>query len=247
MLDNSVTRLRQAEKAESRREFMARGARVVRCQECLLTIAQCLCSERPAAAGQVAVCLLYFHGEVYKPSNSGRLVADVLTDNHAFRWHRTTPQPELLALLNDPAYAPVLVFPFQYAEESRQLNSEQHLQNWLQRPGLDGQPRKPLIVLLDGTWREARKMFRSSWLESIPVLGIEPVAARDYRLRESYHPHQLGTAEVTVEILKLLGDAERATVLADYFELFKQRYLAGKPWLPDRDGDSESGFDREDS
>lgn len=231
MLDNSVTRLRAAEKAESRREFLARGGRVQRCQECLLTPAQCICNERPAPAGQVAVCLLYFHGEVFKPSNSGRLVADILTDNHAYRWHRTEPQAELLALLANPAYAPVIVFPFQYAEAERQLNSPERLQAYLDTPQPSGAQRIPLMVILDGTWREARKMFRSTWLNQLPVLGIEPVAERDYRLRESYHPHQLGTAEVTVDILRLLGDPERADVLAQYFELFKVRYLAGKPWL----------------
>jgi DTW domain-containing protein len=229
MLDNSVTRLRIAEKAHSRREFLARGGRLQRCPDCLLTPALCICNERPAAAGQVAVCLLYFHGEVYKPSNSGRLVADVLTDNHAFRWFRTEPQAELLALLADPAYIPLIVFPFQYAEIERQLNSPERIQACLGQKQADGSPRKPLMILLDGTWREARKMYRSSWLSQFPVLGFEPTAARDYRLRESFHPHQLGTAEVAVEILRILGDEERAQVLSTYFELFKVRYLAGKP------------------
>ena len=240
MLENPVTPLRSAEKAASRREFMARGGRVERCPECLLTPAQCICGERPAPGGQVAVCLLYFHGEVFKPSNSGRLVADILTDNHAFRWHRTEPQAELLALLANPAYAPVIVFPFQYADAERQLNTQERLQQYLQQPAPDGQSRIPMMVLLDGTWREARKMFRSPWLNHLPVLGIEPTAARDYRLRESYHPHQLGTAEVTVDILHALGDSERAAVLEQYFELFKVRYLAGKPWMHGQGADTDT-------
>lgn len=225
-LHNSVTRLRQQELAQSRRAFLARGGRVERCNDCLLSQQRCICHARPAAAGHVAVCLLYYKGEVFKPSNSGRLVADVLADNHAFLWSRTEPAAELLALLEHPGYAPVVVFPNEYAAPERCLDSATKLANFKDDAAQQG--RKPLMILLDGTWREARKMFRSHWLSDFPVLGVSPAAASNYALREAAHSHQLGTAEVAIEILALLGDGERSIALEAYFRLFKQQYLAGK-------------------
>ncbi|WP_221793349.1 tRNA-uridine aminocarboxypropyltransferase [Oceanobacter mangrovi] len=224
--ENSVSRLRRAELAASNRPFLARGNRMVRCQACLLSEAYCVCAARPTAGGEVAVCLLYYKGEVYKPSNSGRLVADVLADNHAFLWQRTEPDPELLALLANPAYQPLLVFPFEYVEESRQLTDER-LGHWLQQARSTNA--KPLIVLLDGTWREARKMFRSPWLAHLPVLGISPQNSSQYQLREAFHDHQLGTAEVSSLILQKLGDHHSAVQLQQYFERFRSQYLASKP------------------
>ncbi|MDP2546905.1 tRNA-uridine aminocarboxypropyltransferase [Oceanobacter sp. 4_MG-2023] len=227
VLENAVTRLRQRELAQSRRAFIARGGRMVRCPHCLLSVPLCLCSERPAPSDEAAVCLIFYKGEVYKPSNSGRLVADVLSDNHAFLWNRTEPDPALLALLTNPAYAPVLVFPFQYADSHRRLDTPAALQQY--RTQAAESRRKPLLVLLDGSWREARKMFRSPGLANLPVLGIQPQAPGNYQLREAAHDYQLGTAEVTIEILQQLQAPVASARLAVYFNLFRERYLAGKP------------------
>lgn len=218
---NSVTLLRQRELARSRREFLARGSRVKRCTDCMLAKSLCMCSLRPAPSGAVAVCLVYYHGEVFKPSNTGRLVADVLADNHAFLWHRTEPDPAMLALVQRQDYAPLVIFPYNYAAPERHMKDDETLQRYLAG-------RKPLLIFLDGTWREARKMFRSSWLANYPVIAIEPTQASNYRLREAFHEHQLGTAEVAIDILQRLGEHQCADNLSTYFELFKDRYLAGR-------------------
>jgi DTW domain-containing protein YfiP len=35
--------------------------------------------------------------------------------------------------------------------------------------------KRPLFILLDGTWAEARKMFgRSPYLDGLPVLSLQP-------------------------------------------------------------------------
>lgn len=223
----AVNRLRQQEKAQSRRPFITRGSRLQRCDHCLLAETLCICSETPDACGQTAVCLLYFKGEVFKPSNSGRLIADVLADNHAYLWSRTEPDPALLALLSNPNYAPVIVFPSQYAEAERSLSDQPAIDGFQQQAQQDG--KTVLLVFLDGTWREARKMFRSQWLSQLPVLGIQPQQSSGYALREAFHEHQLGTAEVAIEVLRALHDHSAADALQAYFRLFRQRYLEGKP------------------
>jgi hypothetical protein len=89
--------------------------------------------------------------EVFKPSNTGWLIADVVRDNHAFIWSRTEPDPQMLALLNDPQWQPYLVFPGEYVEPERVTNTV----------AVDSSKR-PLFILLDATWTEARKIFRKS-------------------------------------------------------------------------------------
>src|SRR5690606_15775992 len=119
-------------------------------------------------------------GEAFKPTNTGRLVADVVKDNHAFLWDRTQPDPAMLALLKDPRYAPILVFPRQYAPPQR----------WIDRPAevVDSNSgRTPLYVMLDGTWREAKKMFRSEYLANMPVLGLETQNIFTIQMRVAVH------------------------------------------------------------
>jgi DTW domain-containing protein YfiP len=221
LFETSVTRLRKRERAYSRREFVARGSRSVRCEHCLLAETACICSQRPAPVNGVAVCLLYYKGEVFKPSNTGRLIADVLADNYAYLWTRAEPEPELAALLSNNTYAPLLVFPKEYASPERQLNESGAINTYING-------RIPLLIFLDGTWREARKMFRSRWLANVPVVSIDPAQASQYLLRVAAHEHQLGTAEVAVPVLESLGYTTAAQALSEYFSLFCLHYLLGK-------------------
>ena len=190
--------------------------------------ADCICADRPQVTSHSAFCFLLYKGEAYKPSNTGRLICDVVADNHAFLWDRTRPDPALLALLNDPRYAPVVVFPHEYADAERCIAQPQQV------PAvLDG--KKPLFVMLDGTWREAKKMFRSPYLAALPVLGIQPQGASAYLMRDAALSHELCTAEVGIAVLRLAQDHAAAEALADYFALFCQRYTVVRPHLLEKD------------
>ncbi|HAW94294.1 MULTISPECIES: tRNA-uridine aminocarboxypropyltransferase [unclassified Arsukibacterium] len=221
---NAVLELRTEQLAKSQRVFNARGSKVIRCGLCLLPVSQCICAAKPEAAGNCAFCFIMYTGECYKPSNTGRLICDVIADNHAFVWDRTRPDPALLTLLNDQRYAPVLVFPQQYAAPERCLQNSDQL-----RHATLG--KIPLFVMLDGTWREAKKMFKSPYLAKLPVLGIQPEQASRYALREAAHLHQLCTAEVAIEVLIMADEVNAANRLAEYFSQFRRAYLVGKPHL----------------
>jgi DTW domain-containing protein YfiP len=216
--------LRKHELAKTRKPYMARGSKVKRCEHCLLPLTGCLCTQKPEALPGSAFCFVMYWGEAFKPSNTGRLVADVMHDNHAFLWDRTQPDPALLSLLQDPRYEPVLVFPHQYAMPERCVDTVAAL------PGIRA-GKTPLYVMLDGTWREAKKMFKSPCFNTLPVLGVIPLSASRYQLREAAHKHQLCTAEVAIMILELGGEAYAAGLLAQYFELFRRQYIAGKPHM----------------
>lgn len=223
-MTNVVLELRLRELAKTTKPFNARGSKVIRCNGCLLPAADCICGDTPAPSARSAFVFLMYTGECYKPSNTGRLIADVAADSHAFVWDRTQPDPALLQLLQDPRYAPVVVFPHEYALPERCIS--------VIAPELLNEGKTPLFVMLDGTWREAKKMFsKSPYLDKFPVLGISPVAASNYLLREAAHLHQLCTAEVGIEVLKLAGDAHAAADLTVYFRHFRRQYMAGKPHL----------------
>jgi len=168
------------------------------------------------------MCLIMGDIEALKPTNTGWLVADVVPDTFAFGWARTAVDPALLALLADPQWQPYVVFPAEFAQPQRVVTAP------VPTPG-----RRPLFVLLDGTWSEARKMFRKSpYLDALPVLSLHPEQASTYRLRRSVHGHHLCTAEVAAACLALAGDVAAAQVLADWFEVFSAHYLATRRGLP---------------
>ncbi len=227
-LPHAVARLRQARLASAAKPFLARGSGSGRCEHCRLFMPQCLCNWRPQAQARSGVCLIMGDIEAIKPSNTGWLIADVVPDTFAFGWSRTAVDPALLALLADPQWAPCVVFPGEFVEATRVISALPT--DWLASPdaAVPSGP-KPLFVLLDGTWTEARKMFRKSpYLDRWPVLSLQPEAASRYRLRRAYRADHLCTAEVAALCLAMAGDVHAAHTLSAYFEVFTAHYLSGK-------------------
>jgi DTW domain-containing protein YfiP len=160
--------------------------------------------------------------EPLKPSNTGWLIADVVRDTHAFGWSRLEHDPALLSLLDDPQWQPYIVFPGEYVEPSRVLGNVQPTAN-----------KRPLFILLDATWSEARKMFRKSpYLDRFPVLSLQPEQLSRYRLRRSNVAEHLCTAEVAALCLDLAGDQQAALALDAWLDLFGERYLDAKQQRP---------------
>lgn len=219
MTDNAVLALRHYRLARATRPFRARGCRVARCESCLLPRIRCLCDTIVPHFANSRFCLVMFESEPLKPSNTGRLIADILPDTQAFLWSRTEPDAQMLAAVADKSRQPYVVFPASHVPPGRPV---------YQQVLPDGKP--PLFIMLDGTWPEAGKMFRKSpWLAGIPVLSLELDGMSEYRLRGSHGDGHHCTAEVAVNLLAQAGDHPAAQALADHFTLFRSRYLAGKP------------------
>ena len=111
---HALHRLYQYRQSISTRPYLARGTKTQRCQQCLLATAQCRCAERAWLPTDNSFLLLLHRQEIFKPSNTGRLIADLIEDCHGYIWSRTEPEPELLTLLQASDRQPVLVFPHQH-------------------------------------------------------------------------------------------------------------------------------------
>ncbi len=221
-MTHAVSRLRAQRLARSLKPFLARGSRAPRCQGCRVIPSHCLCQWRPQVPAQAAVCLLMHDVEPMKPSNTGWLIADVVTCTSAFAWSRVEVDPALLSLLDDPQWQPYVVFPGEFVEPAR-VTERVELP-----PG-----KRPLFILLDATWTEARKMFRKSpYLERFPVLSLAPEQLSRYTLRRSKRGDHFCTAEVAAMCLELAGDALAAQALDAYLDVFSAHYLAAKFQMP---------------
>jgi len=224
-LPHAVSRLRSARLARSSKPFLARGGpRGERCTGCRLLPSHCLCALRPAVAVRAGVCLLMADIEPLKPSNTGWLIADVVADTWAFGWTRTEVDPALLALLADPQWQPYLVFPEEFVAGGRVV---------AEVPAEPPGGRRPLFVLLDATWPEARKMFRKSpYLDHLPVLSLQSEQLSRYRLRRSQRDSHFCTSEVAALCLESAGEPQAARVLEAYLDVFTDHYLKARQQLP---------------
>ncbi|WP_236207474.1 tRNA-uridine aminocarboxypropyltransferase [Pseudomonas tohonis] len=222
-MSHAVSRLRAELLARSTRPFVARGARSPRCPGCRVIAPYCFCSLRPQVDARSGMCLFMYYSEPMKPSNTGWLIADTVADTSAFSWSRTEVDPAIIALLDDPQWQPYLVFPGEYVEPQSRVVSDVQVEAG----------KRPLFILLDATWNEARKMFRKSpYLDRFPVLSLQPEQISRYRLRRSNRDEHLCTAEVAALCLELAGDEHAAGALNAYLDVFTEHYIGAKRALP---------------
>ncbi|MEP6503595.1 MAG: tRNA-uridine aminocarboxypropyltransferase [Betaproteobacteria bacterium] len=225
-MPHAVSLLRSARLARSAKPFLARGGfKRERCAGCRLVPSHCMCALRPAVPTRAGVCLVMADIEALKPTNTGWLIADVVADTFAFGWARTEVDPALLALLADPQWQPYVVFPGEYAAPERVVHE-------VVAPGVQG-GKRPLFVLIDATWTEARKMFRRSpYLDGFPVLSLQPEQVSRYKLRRSRRDDHFCTSEVAALCLSLAGEGLAEQTLEAYLDVFTHHYIQARNQLP---------------
>ncbi len=223
---NEVQRLYHYRKSISTKKFAARGWRVKRCEQCRVSYQHCICTLKPTTTSKVGFVLLMYDTEILKPSNTGRLIADIIPDTYAFLWSRTEVSAKLLALLQDENWQPYVVFPSQYAQDNQVVYQDRF-------PQYSG--KRPLFIMLDGSWREAKKMFRKSpYLANFPILSFTPnnvdienlstdISSR-YQIRKASVNNQLATAEVAARVLAMANEPYNAQLLDLWFDVFNYRY-----------------------
>jgi len=209
--------------SRSTRPFLARGGNILRCKYCMLLPYLCICSIKKIVNSQSAFLLLMYDDEILKPSNTGRLIADFIPDTQAYIWSRTEPNKKMLTFLKDPRWYPIIIFPEEYAQMDRSIITT----SGTSFTGIKN--KRPLFILLDGTWAQAKKMFRKSpYLDNYPVLSFSPEKLSEYLMRKATKENQLATAEVASLTLDWLGESENAKLLTLLFSTFRENYLLGK-------------------
>lgn len=211
-----------------RKPFLAKGSNVIRCNGCMMSQLFCICDEKKVAEldtnHPLEIWLLMHKEESYKPSNTGRLIEDVLPrSTRRFYWHRTEPDPEFIGLLNDNRYQPYIIFPGDRGGyEDRVVSHARRHENQI-----------PAFIILDGSWRQAGRMFRlSKYLQHLPVLPLNTQRESQYRLRKAPDDFHLCTVEVAIELLDQHEQSKAARALQGYFEHFNQQYALSRRNTP---------------
>lgn len=200
----------------ARRPYLARGAGIERCPRCRVPVQSCICEHLGAAVETgCEFWLLMHHNEFYKPTNTGKLIEACIARTRVFEWSRTEPPADLIAALADPAYRPMIVFP----------EAEDYAERMVHNVEMDG--RIPVFIILDGTWRQARRMFRHSrYLQDLPVIQPQTDRVSSYTLRRSTVAEHLCTAEVAIALLEQMGEEQGGAALENYFSHFNDNYFA---------------------
>ncbi|MDD2308472.1 MAG: DTW domain-containing protein [Desulfuromonadaceae bacterium] len=148
------------------------------------------------------ITLLTHFKEFEKRSNTGRLVIDVLgIAAEQLCWDRMNPPARLLEEIGAGGVA--LIYPGSMGDAGDDMTGIHQ------------------VVLIDGTWHEARKIHqRSPYLQNIRRICLATGAKSVYNLRKNQKEFGLCTAECVIEVLRLSGDIAEAERLQERFLAF---------------------------
>lgn len=185
------------------------------CQTCGLVENYCLCDYEISLTSHAEFWLLTHENEFSRTNNTGRLIENAFPTCRVFKWHRKEEPSELIELLKE--YDAYLVFAADSeSDKKRQVTYEKR-------------DKKTAFLILDGTWKEVRKMIRKSdYLKSLKLLSLDPDQLTAYKLRRNNDDNHICTVEVGIELLKLIGEETQASQLKTYFDFFMDRYNAGR-------------------
>jgi DTW domain-containing protein YfiP len=173
-----------------------------RCLRCRLR--QCLCHEIPRVQTRTEIVIVRHAAERTKPSNTAHLATLAL------------PRSQLV----------------EYGVLQAQLDQTRLVagNTWVLFPdGEEAPPATPppqRLIVLDGTWSQARRMRqRIAALRGLPLLRLPAPAAPRLRLRRPHHPAGMSTLEAIAAAIALLEGRDRAAPLEQLHDLFVAAWI----------------------
>ncbi|MBA3452593.1 MAG: DTW domain-containing protein [Deltaproteobacteria bacterium] len=201
---------------------MSRRNNLDRCVTCRMHETLCICALVPRLETRTRLALLLHYREVPRPTNTGQLAA------------RCLPRSTIEVIGDQERRAELPKF-------------EAHEQPLLLYPAADAvsieeyanSDRPVVLIVPDGSWRQAHKMRkRIPGLSAVPCVILPEAGRTEYRLRAEHHAGGLATFEAIARALRILeGDAGPATesALMNVFRIMVERTLWLRGTIPDRE------------
>lgn len=172
------------------------------CRRCLRPARVCWCDRLTPLHSRTRVCFLQHPREGRVPIGTARMAHLSLPNSELHRGVEFGAHARVRALASGGGAA--LLFPGEGALEPAQLGA--------------AAPRT--LIVVDGTWAQARKVVRrNAFLHALPRIGLRPARPSNYRIRREPAAHCVSTIEAVVQVLgELEGDEARFEPLLRAFE-----------------------------
>ncbi|AZQ12447.1 tRNA-uridine aminocarboxypropyltransferase [Shewanella khirikhana] len=188
------------------------------CQRCHFPCNVCLCDVLKPVTSRSAVWVLQHPSETDHGKNSARLLPLMLDKAQIVVGETAADFAGPQAQIQAQGLAPVLVYPAEAGEA-------------VFTPAANApEPENRLLILLDGTWRKALKMYHlNPWLHTLPKLALSPEKPSAYRIRKARRADSLSTLEAAAEALTQLEPQLDVSALYEAFDAMVSRRLAAMP------------------
>lgn len=161
------------------------------CLQCLKTKKACICEWITPITTDVELIILQHPTEAKRPLGTAKILSLSLANCRTFIGENFTEHNELNQLLAQDDYLHQVLF---LDSESKAINGQKMDSDQKQR-----------IILLDGTWKKAYKMWQlSTNLHGLPKVHLDTELSGNYRVRKAPKDNALSTAEAGYHVLSQL-------------------------------------------
>lgn len=196
------------------------------CSQCGKAHKVCFCSAIVRLESAIELIILQHPTEQNRPLGTARILALSLPNSRLLIGEDFTTHPELNCLLAEEEVQHMVLYP---SQQSICASSKP----WV------GRSHKLRVILLDGTWKKAYKMWQlSTNLHGLPCLHLPTDLEGNYRIRKAPSENSLSTVEAGYHLLQLAQPEQDYSPLLTVFsqmidtqiqhmppEIFAKHYL----------------------
>ncbi|KYN26136.1 hypothetical protein AUQ44_13270 [Vibrio cidicii] len=188
------------------------------CSRCGKAKKACLCQWIRVLPADTELIILQHPSEEHRPLGSARILSLSLANSRCFIGEDFTHHQELNHLLCEEGYQHWLLYPSDKAYPLSDLT---------QKNAVTGKLR---VILLDGTWKKAFKMWQlSSNLHALPCVKLPDNLVGNYVIRKAPSENSLSTLEAGYHLLSLLEPQRDFTPLLTAFHNMIEFQIAQMP------------------
>ncbi|MGG5573389.1 tRNA-uridine aminocarboxypropyltransferase [Vibrio diazotrophicus] len=175
------------------------------CSQCGKARKACICDNIVALDSQVELIILQHPTEEHRPMGTARILSLSLVNSRLLVGEGFREHGELNRLLAEPDVEHFVLYPSDVSLSAADVALPIE--------------KKIRIILLDGTWKKAFKMWQlNTQLHHLPCLHLPEDLKGNYRIRKAPNENALSTVEAGFHVLSIMQPEKDFSPLLDAFE-----------------------------
>lgn len=175
------------------------------CSQCGKARKACICDSIVALDSQVELIILQHPTEEHRPMGTARILSLSLVNSRLLVGEDFREHGELNQLLAEPDVEHFVLYPSDVSLSAADVPLPIE--------------KKIRIILLDGTWKKAFKMWQlNTQLHHLPCLHLPEDLKGNYRIRKAPNENALSTVEAGFHVLSMMQPEKDFLPLLDAFE-----------------------------
>jgi DTW domain-containing protein YfiP len=175
------------------------------CSQCGKARKACICDNIVALDSQVELIILQHPTEEHRPMGTARILSLSLANSRLLVGEDFREHGELNQLLAEPDVEHFVLYPSDVSLSAADVALPIE--------------KKTRIILLDGTWKKAFKMWQlNTQLHHLPCLHLPEDLKGNYRIRKAPNENALSTVEAGFHVLSMTQPEKDFSPLLDAFE-----------------------------